>query len=504
MPFSIESVLLFASLLFIASLLASKVGNRFGLPVLLLFLGVGMFFGVDGPFHIHFDNYEAAQVVGTVALCIILFSGGLDTKIEEIKPVMYQGALLATVGVLFTAFITGAFIYSVANTLIDNIQLTFLEALLLASVMSSTDSASVFSILRSKGVSLKHRLRPLLEFESGSNDPMAYMLTIILIGMITSSQSGEGINYGTAIVNFFLQLIVGGIGGCFLGKVSVWVINKIRLPNDSLYPILLFACCIFIFSAVYFCKGNGFLAVYIAGLIIGNSKFVHKRTSLRIFDGLTWFSQITMFLTLGLLVNPHELLPVAFGSLLIASFMMFAGRPISVMLTLLPFCKMPFKDKFFVSWVGLRGAVPIIFAIYPLAAGLEHSRLMFNIVFFITLLSLLLQGTTITKFANLLGLSKDKEEEKKLEYFDVEFSDEIKSTMSEILVTEEMLTEGNQMINLNMPPHTLVVMVKRNESYFVPKGQTKIEVGDKLLLITDSEEALKETRKNLGIEKIAE
>ncbi len=501
MPFSIESLLLFTSLLFVASLLASKVGNRFGLPVLLLFLGVGMFFGIDGPFHIQFDNYEAVQIVGTIALCVILFSGGLDTKIEEIKPVMYQGALLATVGVLLTAFITGAFIYSVVNTLIDEIYLTFFEALLLASVMSSTDSASVFSILRSKGVSLKYRLRPLLEFESGSNDPMAYMLTIILIGMINSSQTGD-INYGMAVFDFFLQLIVGGIGGYFLGRVSVWIINKIRLPNDSLYPILLFACCIFIFSAVYFCKGNGYLAVYIAGLIIGNSRFVHKRSLLRIFDGLTWFSQIIMFLTLGLLVNPYELLPVAFGSLLIASFMMFAGRPISVFFTLLPFRKMPFKNKLFVSWVGLRGAVPIIFAIYPLVAGLEHARLMFNIVFFITLLSLLLQGTTITKLANLLGLSKDKQEEQKLQHFDIEFSDEIKSTMSEVLVTEDMLTGGNQMMHLNLPPHTLVVMVKRNESYFVPKGQTKLEVGDKLLMITDSEKALKETHKNLGIEKL--
>ncbi len=500
MPFTIESILLFVALLFITSLFASKIGSRFGIPVLLLFLGVGMFFGVDGPFHIQFDNYNAAQVVGTIALCIILFSGGLDTKLDEIKPVMYQGGLLATVGVLLTAFITGSFIYLVANTLIENIQLTFLEALLLASVMSSTDSASVFSILRSKGMALKHRLRPLLEFESGSNDPMAYMLTIILIGMINSSQTGD-INYGVAAVEFFLQLVVGGIGGYFLGRLSVRLINKIRLPNDSLYPILLFSCCIFIFSAVYFCKGNGFLAVYIAGLIIGNSKFVHKRTSLRIFDGLTWFSQITMFLTLGLLVNPHELLPVAFGSLLIASFMMFAGRPISVLLTLLPFRQMPFKDKFFVSWVGLRGAVPIIFAIYPLAAGLEHSRLMFNIVFFITLISLLLQGTTVSKLANLLGLSKDKREEKKLQHFDIELSEEIKSTMSEILVTEEMLAAGNQMMHLNLPQHTLVVMVKRNESYFVPKGQTELEVGDRLLLITDSEDALKETHKNLGIEK---
>lgn len=496
---TIESVLLFVSVLFIISLFATKAGSRFGVPVLLLFLGIGMLFGVDG-FGFEFESYTAAQTIGTIALCIILFSGGLDTKFEEIKPVIWQGASLATVGVLLTALITGTFIYFVANALIDNIQISFLESLLLASVMSSTDSASVFSILRSKGVSLKNRLRPLLELESGSNDPMAYMLTIVLIQLIQSSLTGDGTDYTGAIVSFFLQLIIGGLAGYYLGKLSVWLINKIELVNDSLYPILLLTCGIFIFSLTYFIKGNGYLAVYIAGLVIGNSKFVHKRSSLHFFDGLAWISQIIMFLTLGLLVNPHELLPVALGSILIGTFMIIGGRPISVFLSLLPFRKMHFKDKLFVSWVGLRGAVPIIFAILPLVADIPNARLIFNIVFFITLMSLLIQGTTLTKVANLLGLSEDKEDKSKLQDFDVEFADEIKSTMTEISLTEDILKKGNLLMNLPLPDQTLAVMIKRDEIYFIPKGKTELKPDDKLLVITNDEDALVETYRNLGIE----
>lgn len=495
--FTIEFFLLFLGILFLVSLFATKAGYRFGIPVLLLFLTVGMLFGTDG-FGFEFENYKTAQAVGTIALCIILFSGGLDTKFQEIRPIIWQGGILATVGVLLTALITGTFIYYVANAWVPNINITFLESLLLASVMASTDSASVFSILRSKGAHLKNNLKPLLELESGSNDPMAYMLTVILIQLILSSTGGD-IAYGEAIVSFFLQLGIGSIAGIFLGKATVWLINKIEMNNDSLYPILLSTCCILIFSITYYLKGNGYLAVYIAGLIIGNAKFVHKRPSLKFFDGLAWFSQIMMFLTLGLLINPRELLPVVFGSILIGIFMIFGGRPISVFISLLPFRKMHFKDKLFVSWVGLRGAVPIIFAIFPLAAGVPHARTIFNIVFFITLISLIVQGTTITKIAEWLGLSEGDKNEEKLQDFDVEFSDDIKSTMTEIALTPEILDQGNLLMNLPLPDHTLAVMIKRDEKYFIPKGKTELMPGDKLLIITNDENALIETYKNLGI-----
>ncbi len=497
MHLSIESILLFASVLFFVSLFASKASNRIGVPVLLLFLGIGMLFGVDG-LGFEFGNYKMAQTIGTVALCMILFSGGLDTQYRDIKPVVAQGVILATLGVLLTAFITGAFIYYVAQIWYSEIKITFLESLLLASVMSSTDSASVFSILRGKGVRLKHNLKPMLELESGSNDPMAYMLTIVLIQLITSGQ-GNAAEYGNAVLSFFMQFFIGIGAGYILGKASVWLINKINLNNDSLYPILLFTCGIFIFSATYFIKGNGYLAIYLAGLIIGNAKIVHKRPAIRFFDGLAWLSQIVMFLTLGLLVNPNELWPVAMISLIIGMFMIFGSRPLSVFISLLPFPKMPFKDKLFVSWVGLRGAVPIIFAIYPLAAGLDNSHLIFNIVFFITLISLLVQGTSLVKMAEWLGLSNTEKDISEFKDFDVEFSEDIKSTMTEIEINEDILKIGHRLMDMPLPDHTLAVMVKRDSKYFIPKGNTDLSLGDKLLVITNNEDGLVETYNNLGI-----
>jgi cell volume regulation protein A len=497
MHFTLEFYLLFLSILFLISLLATKAGSRFGVPVLLLFLSIGMLFGTDG-LGFEFQNYHVAQTIGTVALCIILFSGGLDTKYQDIKPVAGQGIILATLGVLLMAFFTGIFIYYLALYCFRDIHLSFLESLLLASVMSSTDSASVFSILRGKGVRLKKKLRPLLELESGSNDPMAYLLTIILIQLISSSGHGNP-EYGKAAFDFFMQFSIGGLAGYFLGKAGVWLINKINLSNDSLYPILIFTSGIFIFSATYFLKGNGYLAVYIGGLVIGNAKIVHKRSSIRFFDGLAWISQMIMFLTLGLLINPKDLWPVAMVSIIIGIFMIVGSRPLTVFVSLLPFRKMAFKEKLFVSWVGLRGAVPIIFAILPLAANLDNAHLIFNIVFFITLLSLLIQGTTLSGVASKLNLALKGEDKSNFLDFDIEFSEDIKSTMTEIALNKAILSHGNRLMDIPLPDQTLVVMVKRGAQYFIPKGNTELHPGDKLLVITNDENALIETYTSLGI-----
>ncbi|MDR1683774.1 MAG: potassium/proton antiporter [Candidatus Symbiothrix sp.] len=497
MLLSLEFILLFLSVLFLISLWATKAGAKFGVPVLLLFLGIGMLFGSDG-LGFEFQHYGIAQTVGTVALCIILFSGGLDTKMEDIKPVAGQGIILSTLGVLLMTFFTGGFIYLVVKYAFSSFQLSFMESLLLAAVMSSTDSASVFSILRGKGIRLKKPLRPLLELESGSNDPMAYMLTVILIQLISSGTTSP--EYGKAVLDFCLQFVIGGAAGFFLGKLAVYIINKINLNNDSLYPILLFTFGIFIFSATYFLKGNGYLAVYIGGLVLGNVRLVHKRSSLRFFDGLAWISQMIMFLTLGLLVNPKDLFPVAWFALLIGLFMIIAGRPLSVFISLLPFPKMRVREKIFVSWVGLRGAVPIVFAMLPLVAGLENAHLIFNVVFFITLLSLLIQGSGLTMVGKWLGLVKDGDDTAALVDFDVDFSSDIKSTLTEISLTHDSLAHGKRLMDISMPEHTLAVMVKRDSKYFVPKGNTELLPDDKLLVITNNEEALLETYKKLGID----
>ncbi len=486
----IEQALLIASLLLFVSVIAGKTGYRFGVPVLLLFLLIGMVAGNDGLHIINFQNFHIAQNIGVVALACILFSGGMDTKYDEIQPVAWKGIILATLGVLLTALLTGVFIYYLSQTFFPDFTLTFLESLLLASVMSSTDSASVFAILRSRGLSLRHRLRPLLELESGSNDPMAYMLTITLIPLVMADNTG--VSWGMVTLLFFVQLIIGALGGFILGKLAVRVINKINIDNDALYPILLIACMLFIFAATYFAKGNGFLAVYIGGLVIGNSKFVHKRTTRKFFDGLAWLFQIVMFLALGLLVNPSELLPIAGVGISVGVFMIIFSRPLAVFISLAPFRKMPFKDQLYVSWIGLRGAVPIIFATYPMIADVPHARIMFNIVFFITILSLLVQGTTVPSFARILGLAKPNMAARKLEDFDVEFAEDIKSSMMQVTLTEPMLRKGSRLMDLPLHDKALAVMAKRDDNYFIPKGQTELKEGDKLLLISEDDKVLDE------------
>lgn len=495
MTISPELLLFVGSILFFISILIGKAGHRFGVPVLLLFLGVGMVFGSDG-FGWNFENVQTAQTIGTICLTIILFSGGLDTKFSEIKPVIWPGVILATFGVFITAILTGLFTYWLSGLMFPAVGISLLTAMLLASTFSSTDSASVFAILRSKGLSLKHNLRPLLELESGSNDPMAYMLTVMFLGII---QSGDHPSIPLVVFTVVIQLLVGAGMGYLLGKGAVRIINRIRMDNSSLYPILLLTLGIFIFAATYYLKGNGYLAVYIAGLVIGNAKFSHKRTSMRFIDGFAWMSQILLFLTLGLLVNPAELIDVIVPALIVSAFLIFIGRPLTVFLTLIPFRNLGFKDNLYISWVGLRGAVPIIFAILPLAAGVPHSRWIFNMVFVITLVSLLVQGTTLPMVARWLKLSEEPEKYKALEDFDVEFAEEIKSAMTEILITEETLRYGRNLIEMPFPDKTLVVMVKRGERFFVPTGQTELCEGDKLLVISDDEDALRETYQNIGI-----
>lgn len=495
MDFQIELFLLVFSVLFFFSILAGKASSKFGVPALLLFLTVGMLFGSDG-LGIEFENIYAAKNIGTIALCIILFSGGMDTNIAEVRPVMGRGIILATVGVFMTALVTGVTIWWILGMTMKSAGVGLLTSLLMASTMSSTDSASVFSILRSKGLNLKNNIRPMLELESGSNDPMAYILVVTLVDIIKMNSTP---NYWLAAGSLVLQLAIGALMGILLGKLSVYIINKIKIGNDSLYPILVLTLCVFIFSVTYFTKGNGFLAVYLGGLVIGNSKFVHKRSSLNFFDGLAWLFQLIMFLTLGLLVNPHELIPIIVPGLIISILMILFTRPLTVFLCLLPFRKMAGRDKLYISWVGLRGAVPIIFAIIPLAEGVPHARLIFNIVFLCTLVSLVVQGTSLPMIARWLNLAEKPLHINKLKYFDVDFSNEISSTTTEIIITNELIKRGNRLKDLGLPENTLAVMVKRSGKFFVPTGKTTLMENDKLLMITDNQEALNETYKTLGL-----
>lgn len=474
-----ENILLIGSVLIFTSILISKTGYRFGIPTLLLFLLVGMAFGSDG-LGIQFNSASDAQFIGMMALSIILFSGGMDTRYSDIKPVLKQGILLSTVGVLVTTLLTGLFIYFLSNHTQANIELTLLVSLLLAATMSSTDSASVFSLLRSQRMNLKYNLRPMLELESGSNDPMAYMLTIVLIQVI-----GSGSNFDIVIIlkDLFLQFLFGGVLGYAFGKFSVWLINKIELSNSSLYPILLLSIIFITFTLTDLVKGNGYLAVYIAGMIVGNARLAYRKETNTFMNGLTWLFQIIMFLTLGLLVNPHEMIDIAVTALLIGIFIILIARPVSVFLCLLPFKGISNKARIFISWVGLRGAVPIIFATYPVIAQIPGSNQLFNTVFFITLLSLIIQGMTISKMARWLKL--DLPEEKEGNEFGVELPEEIDTHLNDITLTEDMLTVGNRLADMNIPKGTLVMLIKRGNEFIIPNGQIELHVGDKLLVMSE-------------------
>ena len=479
MIFTAENILLIGSILLFVSILVGKTGYRFGVPALLLFLVVGMLFGSDG-LGMQFHNAKEAQFIGMVALSIILFSGGMDTKFKEIKPILAQGIVLSTAGVLLTAFFTGLFIWWLSGMSWTNIQLPLITSLLLAATMSSTDSASVFAILRSQKMNLKHNLRPMLELESGSNDPMAYMLTIVLIQFILSS----GMGAVSILMSFIIQFIVGAAAGYLLGKIAIQMLNKLNIDNQALYPILLLSFVFFTFSLTDLLKGNGYLAVYIAGMMVGNNKIMYRKEIYTFMDGLTWLFQIIMFLCLGLLVNPHEMLEIAVVALLIGVFMIVIGRPLSVFLCLLPFGnRVKLKSRLFISWVGLRGAVPIIFATYPVVAGVPGAHSIFNIVFFITIVSLVVQGTTVSWVARLLGLSIPLE--KIGNDFGVELPDEIDSDLRDVTVTEEILKKGETLKDMNLPQGTLVMIVKRGDEYLIPNGTLKLRVGDKLLLISE-------------------
>ena len=394
-----EQFILIGSLLLFISIIISKTSNRLGIPSLVFFLLIGMLAGSEGIGGIYFDNPNITQFIGIIALVIILYSGGLDTKWRDVKPVLGRGVVLSTAGVLITTVTVGLFINWITG-------FSLISSLLIGAIVSSTDAAAIFSIFRSKNQELKNNIIPTLELESGTNDPMAYFLTTTLIFLI--------LNPTTSVWSTILLLVqsigLGVILGVIFGKGSVKLINSIKLHIQGLYPVLTIALAFLTFSVTYFVGGNGFLSVYISALILGNSYFVNKKIQMQFFDGMAWLMQIIMFLTLGLLVFPSQIVPIIGVGILISFFLILVARPLAVFLCLSPF-KVGFKDKIFISWVGIRGAVPIIFATYPIVAGISGANMIFNIVFFITLTSALIQGSTIHVIAKHLGLSTTKTEE---------------------------------------------------------------------------------------------
>ena len=490
MNLTIENILLIGSLLLFISIIAGKTSYKFGVPTLVLFLGIGMLAGEDGIGGISFNDPQIAQLIGIISLNFILFSGGLDTDWKSVKPIMKEGFALSTIGVLLTAIGLGTFVYYVTD-------FTIYESLLLGSIVSSTDAAAVFSILRSKNLALKANLRPTLEMESGSNDPMAYVLTIAFLGLVINQDQG----IASMIPLFLQQMIIGTIAGFGFGKLSKIIINRIKLDFEGLYPVLVIALMFITFSVTDFVGGNGFLAIYICAVFLGNQYLIHKKTILRMYDGLAWLMQIVLFLTLGLLVFPSQIVPVIGIGLIISLFLIFVARPVAVFLSLIPF-KMKLRRRFYISWVGLRGAVPIVFATYPLLAGIDKANMIFNIVFFISLTSILIQGTTLSVVAKWLKVSIPSAE-KILTPSERFLEEHPKTEMREIGIASGNMVVGKQIVDIEFPKSAIIAMIKRDEKYITPNGSTVIKADDVLIVLSENEKGIKKVYKALKIREFS-
>lgn len=470
---TIEQLVIIMAILLFLGVVASKASSKLGVPALLLFLLIGILAGSEGPGRIPFDNAALAQSIGVMALAFILFAGGLDTNWRLVSPVLWQGLSLASIGVFITALLVGWF----ARVLLG---VDWLSGLLVGAIVSSTDAAAVFSVLGSRGISLKGRIQPLLELESGTNDPMAVFLTIGIIELIVSP--GES---PWRLVSLFLkQMLIGGVIGWGIGRLAVPVINRLNLEAEGLYSALTVAIVLFTYGITTALEGSGFLAVYLAGVVMGNRDFVHRRNLTTFHNGLAWLMQIVVFLVLGLLVYPSRLLPVMRVSVLLALFLALIARPISVFISL-AFAGIGFRPKILISWIGLRGAVPIVLATFPLLAGVRNSEIYFNIVFFTVSISVLLQGTTIGWVARKLGLQKPSPPTDRRFPLDILPAEEGRSHVAEITVSKESPAVGRQLVSLQLPREAHIMLVTRQEEHLVPRGSTTLRAGDVLSVLSD-------------------
>jgi cell volume regulation protein A len=473
--YPIEYILFGASLLLLLSILASKVASIIRVPALIIFILVGMVAGSEGPGGIEFDDAWVAQLLGVIALAFIIFSGGLHSSWKSVSPVLWTGVSLSTIGVFLTAILVGLFVHYLLD-------FSILMALLLGAIVSSTDAAAVFSVMSSSGTKLKGSLKDLLEFESASNDPMAVILTLGFIHLITNPEA----SIWSMVLLLIQQMVLGIVIGFIMGKAIVFTVNRLRLNFEGLYPVLTLALVIFTYGLTASIGGSGFLAVYIAGLILGGSDFIHKQSLTRFHDGLAWLMQITMFLILGLLVFPSRLLPIIVSGILISLFLIIIARPIGVFISL-PFGKNSLKEKTFISWVGLRGAVPIILATFPLLAGVPKADILFNIVFFIVITSVLIQGTTIPLAAKLLGVNAP-ETKTKTENVEFEFHYDENSQKIELVIPQNSEAIGKQLVELGLPESAIIILIKREDKSIVPRGGTIIEPQDKLLILAENDD----------------
>lgn len=468
--FLVDHLILVGGVLLLLGIASSKLSVRMGIPGLVLFLLLGMLAGSEGIGGIEFENYQLAHGIGTLALAMILFDGGLSTPISAVRAVWKPSLLLATAGVLITATVTGF----AAAWILD---ISLLEGLLLGSIVGSTDAAAVFSILRSGGVSLPKRLASILEIESGSNDPMAIFLTIGCIEVLSQRMA-----LGPGLLGLFAaQILVGAAFGLGMGHLAAWVVNRIELDTAGLYPILVSTLCLLTFGLAAQCGGSGFLAVYLAGLVLGNKRLVFQR-GIRVYhDAIAWLCQIVMFVMLGLLSFPSRLLEVTWQGLLVGAVLMFLARPMAVGLSLIPF-RFRWREQLFLSWVGLKGAVPITLATFPLMLGTPKASLLFDVVFFIVVLSAALQGSTLRLVATWLGLARTPEPSPPVT-LEISSLRHVDGDIVDYLVGEDSRAAGRLVKDLALPEGVVIALLVRGEQLIPPQGKTRLLAGDHAILV---------------------
>jgi cell volume regulation protein A len=469
----LELVLLVGAVLLLMGVVGSKLSSRLGVPSLLFFVAVGILAGSDGPGGIAFNNPSLVSGMGMVALAFILFAGGIDTPRGSITPVWKPALSLSTFGVVITAGAVACFARYALGA-------SWSEGWLLGAVVSPTDAAAVFSVLRSSGMRLRGRTQALLEAESGSNDPMAVFLTLACIQLVLYPNETD---MGDLALAFVRNMSIGIAFGLALGWVAVRLINRLKLDSEGLYPVVTISVVAGVFGATQLAGGNGFLAVYLAGLVMAHTEMLHRRSLVRFHDGLSWLMQILMFLTLGLQVFPGRLPQVALSGIALALFLIVIARPVAVFLSLI-FARLRFSQKLFVAWVGLRGASPIILATFPLSAGVNRADEMFHLVFFAVLASLLIQGTTLGWMARRLDLARPMERRTKypIEYVPAQ---RWASEMVEIELPDRSPLDGVRIMDAGFPRSALVILVGREDDFLAPNGSTVLAAKDRLLVLAN-------------------
>jgi cell volume regulation protein A len=473
-PFTLALALAVAGVLLAFCVLLSRASGRFGVPVALAFLAIGMLAGVDGVGGIAFDDYRLAYRIGTVALVVILFDGGLNTSWRATKPVLAPAAVLATIGVVLTAAVTALAAWGLG--------LQAGAAILLGAVVSSTDAAAVFSTLRTAGIQLRRRVASLIELESGLNDPMAVILTVAATTALTQDE----VSFTSAALGALVQLLVGTAAGFGVGHIGRFGLSRVRLASGGLYPALLFAVALFAYGAATAIEGSGFLAVYVAGIVVGGGAVPYRSGVLRVFDAFAWFAQIGMFLVLGLLAYPTRLLDVALPGLIVGLVLAVIARPLAVMLCLLPW-KHPRVEKAYVGWMGLRGAVPIVLATYPVLAGARGAETVFDHVVFVVVVACIVPGSTVRWATKLAGLevSAPPPPPAVLEFV---ASQPLDGEVLSFGITPAAAVVGAKISEIDFPPHAAVALVVRGSHLIAPRGSTLLEAGDHVFIFCHEED----------------